>query len=91
MRHGPSGCDQVGEAAGGVVAGQGNQDVDGEQGRKPHHSEFRYGSLTRSVRLPAKVDAKDVKASYQKGILEVSVPVPQGKPEGTRITIEKAG
>jgi HSP20 family protein len=62
-----------------------------EEERKPHHSEFRYGSLTRSVRLPARVDAKDVKASYQKGILEVSVPVPQGKPEGTRITIEKAG
>ncbi len=61
-----------------------------EEEQKPHRSEFRYGSLTRSVRLPAKVDAKDVKARYQQGILEVSLPVPEGKPEGTRIAIEKS-
>jgi len=61
-----------------------------EEEHKPHRSEFRYGSLTRSVRLPARVDPKDVTARYHKGILEVSVPVPEGKPEGSRITIEKA-
>ncbi|HTX84565.1 MAG TPA: Hsp20/alpha crystallin family protein [Streptosporangiaceae bacterium] len=37
-----------------------------EEERKSRRSEFRYGSLTRSVRLPAKVDAKDVKARYEK-------------------------
>jgi HSP20 family protein len=56
----------------------------------PDRSEFRYGSLTRAVRLPARIDATDVTARYEKGILEVSLPVPEAKPEGSRITIEKA-
>ena len=55
-----------------------------------HHSEFRYGSLTRLVRLPARVDAKDVTARYDRGVLEVSVPVGEARPEGTRVTIENA-
>ena len=62
-----------------------------EEDKKPHRSEFRYGSLTRSVRLPAKADAKHVTARYEKGILEVSVPVPEAKPEGRRVAIEKVG
>jgi len=56
----------------------------------PSRSEFRYGSLTRSVRLPSKVDAKDVTARYEKGVLEVIVPVPEAKPEATRVAIDKA-
>ncbi len=56
----------------------------------PYRSEFRYGSLTRLVRLPAKVDAQDVTARYEKGVLEVSVPVQEVRPEGTRVPIEKA-
>ena len=56
----------------------------------PHRSEFRYGSLTRLVRLPARVDAQDVTARYEKGVLEVSVPVRDVKPEGIRVAIEKA-
>jgi predicted unusual protein kinase regulating ubiquinone biosynthesis (AarF/ABC1/UbiB family)/HSP20 family molecular chaperone IbpA len=56
----------------------------------PERSEFRYGSLTRTVRLPDKVDAKDVTARYQKGILEISLPVPEAKPDGDRVTIENA-
>src|SRR5271165_7122522 len=56
----------------------------------PYRSEFRYGSLTRLFRLPAKVDAKDVTARYEKGVLEVSVPEREVKPEGTRVPIETA-
>jgi HSP20 family protein len=56
----------------------------------PYRSEFRYGSLTRLVRLPARVDAKDVTARYDRGVLEVSVPVGEARPEATRITIENA-
>jgi HSP20 family protein len=56
----------------------------------PYRSEFRYGSVTRQFRLPAKVDAKDVTARYEKGILEVSVPVREVRPEGIRVAIEKA-
>ncbi len=56
----------------------------------PDRSEFRYGSLTRLVRLPARVDAKDVTARYERGVLEVSVPAREEKPEGIRVAIEKA-
>jgi predicted unusual protein kinase regulating ubiquinone biosynthesis (AarF/ABC1/UbiB family)/HSP20 family molecular chaperone IbpA len=60
-----------------------------QQDQEPYRSEFRYGSLAREVRLPARVDAADVAARYDKGVLEVSVPV-LVKPEGTRIPVEDA-
>ena len=61
-----------------------------QQDNGPYRSEFRYGSLARTVRLPARVDAADVTARYGKGVLEVSVPVREVKPDGTRIPIENA-
>ena len=57
----------------------------------PCRSEFRYGSLAREVRLPARVDAADVTARYDKGVLEVSVPAAVVKSEGTQIPIQDAG
>ncbi len=59
-----------------------------QQDNGPYRSEFRYGSLARQVRLPARVDAADVTARYDRGVLEVSVPVREVKPEGTRIPVE---
>jgi len=59
-----------------------------QQDKGPYHSEFRYGSLARAVRLPARIDAADVTARYDKGVLEVSVPAGAVKPEGTRIPIQ---
>ncbi len=41
-----------------------------------HRSEFRYGSLTRSVPVPKGVREKDIKASYRDGVLEVRMAVP---------------
>jgi len=61
-----------------------------QQDTGPHHSEFRYGSLVRAVRLPARVDPADVTARYVKGVLEVSLPLRDVKPEGTRIPVEDA-
>jgi predicted unusual protein kinase regulating ubiquinone biosynthesis (AarF/ABC1/UbiB family)/HSP20 family molecular chaperone IbpA len=59
-----------------------------QQDNGPYRSEFRYGSLARAVRLPGRIDPADVTARYDKGVLEVSVPVPDVRPEGTRIPIE---
>jgi HSP20 family molecular chaperone IbpA len=61
-----------------------------QQDTGPYRSEFRYGSVARAVSLPAKVDPADVTARYDKGVLEVSVPVQAVKPEGTQIPIENA-
>ena len=55
-----------------------------------YRSEFRYGSLARAVRLPAGVDAADITARYDNGVLEVSVPAREVSPEGTRIPVEDA-
>ena len=55
----------------------------------PNRSEFRYGSVTRLVRLPAKVDAKDVTARYERGVLEVSVPAREVMPESSRVAVEE--
>jgi len=59
-----------------------------EEVKEEHRSEFRYGSLTRSVRLPGPVADADVQARYDKGILEVSVPMPAGKPDARKIEIQ---
>ncbi len=60
-----------------------------EEHRDMHRSEFHYGTLTRTLRLPAGVDTEDVKARYDRGILEVSVAMPEAKPVGRRVTVEK--
>jgi HSP20 family molecular chaperone IbpA len=46
-----------------------------------HRTEFRYGSFSRSLSLPAQANADDVKASYDHGILTVSVGLKAEKKE----------
>ena len=53
-------------------------------------SEFSYGSFARSVTLPAGADEDGIKASYDKGILTVSVPVSDDKPAEKRVVIDSA-
>ena len=53
-------------------------------------SEFAYGSFTRSVTLPGGADEEGIKATYDNGILNVSVPVNQAEAPGKRVTIETA-
>ncbi|WP_406864701.1 Hsp20/alpha crystallin family protein [Streptomyces sp. HUAS MG47] len=50
------------------------------------HSEFRYGSFRRTVRMPVTIPADEVDASYKDGILTVRIPMPEEKTE-TRRTI----
>lgn len=53
-------------------------------------SEFSYGAFSRTVPLPAGADVDDVKATYEKGILAISVPVPNGEPAIKRIEVQTA-
>ncbi|MEO3827648.1 glycosyl hydrolase family 65 protein [Actinomadura sp. B10D3] len=51
---------------------------------------FHYGSFTRSFTLPADTKVEDIKASYDKGILTVRVPMPKAaKTESKRIPVER--
>jgi HSP20 family protein len=61
-----------------------------QRNRKGYRSEFRYGELTRTVRLPEHVAADDVKATYEDGILEIRIPVPPEKePEVMRVPVTR--
>jgi HSP20 family protein len=52
-------------------------------------SEFSYGSFVRSVTLPAGADEDNVKVTYDKGILTVSVAIPeQAAPEEKHIPVQ---
>lgn len=62
-----------------------------EETREDRHSEFKYGSLTRTVTLPEGADPDKITATYDKGILTVTVPVPEeAKPATRRITVGHA-
>lgn len=63
-----------------------------EESKQDRHSEFRYGSLSRSVTLPEGAEADKITASYDKGILEVTVPVPAHTKAGPRqIAVRPSG
>lgn len=48
--------------------------------------ERRYGSFSRSVALPAGVEAKKIKAKTRDGVVEVTIPLPK-EPEKQKVQI----
>lgn len=61
-----------------------------EDSKDEQRSEFRYGSFTRSLALPAGADEEDVRATYHDGILEVRVSLAEAKqPESKRVPVTK--
>ncbi len=44
-----------------------------EETEGKHRSEFHYGAFTRSIALPAGADEDHIRASYDMGVLEVTV------------------
>ncbi len=48
-----------------------------KKGRDFVHREVSNGSFERSLTLPKGVRAADIKASYQHGVLELTIPIPQ--------------
>jgi HSP20 family protein len=58
-----------------------------EKGR--YRSEFRYGSFTRRIDLPADVNERDIKATYRDGVLEVRLPIDREREKATKIPIQR--
>ena len=54
-----------------------------------YRSEFRYGSFTRDIALPAGSSRDNVTASYHDGVLEVRVPVPEAGSSSTKVPISR--
>lgn len=59
-----------------------------EEREERHRSEFRYGSYERHLRLPENVNEEEIKATYDKGILMVRMPLQEAKEASRRIQIE---
>ena len=51
-------------------------------------SEFSYGSFERTITLPAGADEDDITATYDRGILTVSVGVNRAEPQPKRIPVQ---
>jgi HSP20 family protein len=51
-----------------------------EKTEDKHRSEFRYGSFIRHMTLPAGADEDHIQASYDKGILEITIDLKAKEP-----------
>ena len=52
--------------------------------------ERSYGSFSRSIAVPSNVDAQKIEASYEDGVLEVSLPkTPEVKPKRISVSAKK--
>lgn len=61
--------------AGDVLTIKGEKKSEREEKKENYHLvERTYGSFSRSLKLPAAVDADQVEASYKKGVLTISCP-----------------
>ncbi|ADD43099.1 Hsp20/alpha crystallin family protein [Stackebrandtia nassauensis] len=52
------------------------------------HSEFRYGSMYRAVRLPGNADTDNIKAEYVRGVLDITVPLKAGSDTSVVIPVK---
>jgi HSP20 family protein len=62
-----------------------------EESREKQRSEVRYGSFTRTFRLPRGCDADQVTATYDAGVLEVTLPVQETGTEAVKIPVKPQG
>ncbi|MCS7150809.1 MAG: Hsp20/alpha crystallin family protein [Endomicrobia bacterium] len=54
-----------------------------------YYAERSYGEFVRSLRLPSEVDKKGVKAKYNNGVLELTLPkTKEAKEKSTKVEIE---
>jgi len=71
-----------------VISGERTQDFEEKRGNV-YRSERSYGRFTRVVALPEGADAEQAKATFAKGVLEVTLPAP-ARPRGKSIEIAEA-
>jgi HSP20 family protein len=73
----------------GVLTISGERKAEEEETREGYRRfERAFGRFTRSVALPDGIDANDVQANFENGVLEVRIPKPK-ETEPTRVQISK--
>ncbi|MFD5466760.1 Hsp20/alpha crystallin family protein [Kitasatospora sp. NPDC127059] len=60
-----------------------------EEKKEKQRSEFRYGSFTRSIRLPEGVKEQEITAGYDNGVLTVKAPIGEVEKPTRRIEVSK--
>ncbi len=60
-----------------------------EKEKNYYYKEIRRGSFQRSVSLPAKVKEDEAKASYEDGVLKITIPKEEKEKERKKVRIEK--
>jgi HSP20 family protein len=67
------------------------QQIAEEQTERVHRYERSYGAFERTFTLPATVDAANIKAGYENGVLTVTLPkVEQAKPRQIEVQVAKS-
>ena len=77
----------------GVLTIKGEKKVEKDEKEKDYHvMERSYGMFERSFTLPAEVDGSKVEASFDKGVLKVTLPkLPQEQSKSQKIAVKPAG
>lgn len=70
-----------------TIGGERRIKENGENGRTYHRVESRYGRFSRSLPLPNVVDIDKIEATYENGVLAISIPKLKEK-AGRRIKIK---
>jgi len=78
-------------AVGDTLTMKGERKVESEVKEEDYYCcERSYGSFFRSIALPSHVDAQKIEASYEDGVLEVSLPkIPEVKPKKISVSAKK--
>jgi len=73
----------------GVLSVKGEKKAESEEKKKDYYcKERRSGSFVRSFRVPASIDQEKIKASFDKGVLEIILPKrPDAKAKAKKIKI----
>lgn len=70
-----------------TIKGETKDEPQSEQKRNYLRQECRYGSFTRTLNLPTAVDANNVTATFENGILTLELPkMENAKPKSVKIT-----
>lgn len=79
--------------AGGTLTIEGEKKAESEVKKKGYYyTETSYGSFSRSITIPSIVDASKIEASYDKGVLEITLPkAPEVKPKKIAVAAKKRG
>lgn len=74
-----------------TISGEYSSEKEKGDDKRYSYRERRYGSFSRSVRLPSQVDDEAAEANYEDGVLTISIPkIEEAEATGREITINRS-